>query len=164
MGDSVAEQKKAADAKAKKGEWLDGDGKRPLDPSLDRALRVLGEILKRGRAKEFSDEGLAVLLKLQLEYIEELGSEAIRRANRNRCDVVSANDLEGADQSIRNSTYGRAWFEAIGGIFAGAGIGTFLQLAVGDNPPTVGLAISGAVALVGFTTVAAALARQRALG
>lgn len=141
----------------------DGAGDSSGDPSLDRALRVLSDILERGRAKEFSDDALAVLLKLQLEYIEELGGEAIRRANRNRCDVVSANDLEGADQSVRSSSYGRAWFEAIGGIFAGAGIGTFLQLALGGDPPTIGLAVSGIVALLGFTTVAAALARQRAL-
>jgi len=120
--------------------------------------------LRRGRAREFSDEGLAVLLKLQLEYIEELGAEAIRRANRNRCDVVSANDLETADQSVRSSTYGRAWLEAIGGIFAGAGIGTFLQIAVDSNPSVLGLTISGVVALAGFTTVAASLARQRTLG
>jgi F0F1-type ATP synthase assembly protein I len=142
----------------------DGSSESFNDPSLDRAMRVLSDVLERGRAKEFSDEALAVLLKLQLDYIEELGGEAIRRANRNRCDVVSANDLEGADQSVRSSTYGRAWLEAIGGIFAGAGIGTFLQLAVDSNPPTIGLAISGVVALIGFTTVGAALARQRSLG
>lgn len=150
-------------APSQKSPSTDGAKESSIDSSLDRALRVLGDVLERGRAKEFSDEALAVLLKLQLDYIEELGSEAIRRANRNRCDVVSANDLEGADQSVRNSTYGRAWLEAIGGIFAGAGIGTFLQLAVGNDPPTVGLAISGAVALIGFTTVGAALARQRPL-
>jgi hypothetical protein len=101
-----------------------------------------------------------LVLKLQLDYVEEVGSEAIRLANRNRCDVVSANDFEQADQTVRGSSSGRAWFEALGGIFAGAGIGTFLQIAVGSNPSVVGLSISGAVALMGFTTVAAALARQ----
>jgi len=139
-------------------------GNGTVDPSLDRALQTLNETLSRGRASEFSAESLAVLLKLQVEYIEEIGNEAIRLANRNRCDVVSANDFERADETVRSSTYGRGWLEALGGIFAGAGIGTFLQIAVDRNPSVLGLSISGAVALIGFTTVAAALARQRIFG
>ena len=138
-------------------------GNGSADPSLDRALQTLNETLRRGRAQEFSDEGLAVLLKLQVDYIEEIGNEAIRLANRNRCDVVSANDFERADQTVRSSNYGRGWPEALGGIFAGAGIGTFLQIAVDSHPSVLGLSISGVVALAGFTTVAASLARQRIL-
>ena len=144
------------------GEVAPPDGHRelPVDQRLERTLRTLNETLHRGGARDFSDEALASVLKLQLDYVEEVGSEAIRLANRNHCDVVSANDFEQADQTVRGSPAGRAWFEALGGIFAGAGIGTFLQIAVDSNPSIVGLAISGVVALAGFTTVAAALARQ----
>jgi len=138
----------------------DGQSGQPVDQRLDRALRTLNEALHGGGARDFSDEALALVLKLQLDYVEEVGSEAIRLANRNRCDVVSANDFEQADQTVRGSPNGRAWFEALGGIFAGAGIGTFLQIAVDTNPSVVGLSISGIVALGGFTTVAAALARR----
>jgi len=134
------------------------------DSNLEKALEALNETLRRrGQARDFSDEALAVVLKLQLDYIEEVGSEAIRLANRNQADVVSAANLEQADRTIRASTSGRAWLEALGGILAGAGVGTFLQLAVASNPSTLGLSISAVIGAVGLMIVAAALVSQRRL-
>lgn len=128
------------------------------DPSLERALKRLNDGLRsNGSARDFSDEGLAMLLKLQLDYVEEVGAEAIRLANRNQADVVSAADFERADHAVRPSTSGRAWLEALGGIFAGAGTGTFLQIAVASEPSILGLSISAVVGAAGFTVVAATL-------
>jgi hypothetical protein len=138
------------------------EGFNSSDSNLEKALEALNETLhRRGQAHDFSDEALAVVLKLQLDYIEEIGTEAIRLANRNQADVVSAADLERADRTVRAATSGRAWLEALGGILAGAGVGTFLQLAVADNPSTLGLSISATIGAVGLMVVAAALVSQR---
>jgi hypothetical protein len=49
--------------------------------------------------------------------------------------------------------------EAIGGIVASAGVGTFLQIAIGGDPSAVGLAVSATLAVTGITMLSAALAR-----
>lgn len=135
-----------------------GQEPRAADPNLEETVKRLNASLRtRGTAADFSDEALATLLKLQLDYVEEVGGEAIRLANRNQADVVSAADLEGADRTVRPTTQGKAWLEAIGGILAGAGTGTFLQIAVTKNPSVLGLSISAIVAVVGFSVVAATL-------
>jgi hypothetical protein len=132
------------------------------DPSLRRSVEVLRATLTRkDLPRDFSDESLARMLELQADYVEELGIDAIRRARRNKADVVSAEDFEQADRSIRAAARGRAWIEALGGIFAGAGTGTFLQIAVEDNPSTVGLSVAAIVGLIGFVVTTAALAWRR---
>jgi len=134
---------------------------RSTDPSLERAMQALaGALARRTRPADFSDRSLATLFELQAEYVEDVGLEAIRQARRNGADVVSATDIERGDEAVRTGGRWRGWGEAVGGIFAGAGIGTFLTIAVETHPSTVGLGVTGAFAAVGLVVTAASLARR----
>lgn len=128
------------------------------DPLLQRAMGVLEQSLARKeRPTDFSSPSVATMLELQAEYLEDVGLEAIRQARRNRADMVSAADVEHGDQAVRAGSRGRAWLEAIGGILAGAGTGTFLQLAVEKDPSTLGLSVAAVIAAVGLAVTSAGL-------
>lgn len=96
------------------------------------------------------------MFELQAEY-EDVGLEAIRQARRNGSDFVSAVDIESADRTIRARGRRTAWAEALGGILAGAGTGTFLQVAVETNPSILGLSIAAILAAIGLIVTTAAL-------
>lgn len=132
------------------------------DPSLSEAMRALDDTLARkSKPSDFSDASLATLLDLQAAYVEDVGIEAIREARRHRADLVSASDIEHADHEIRAGGRGRAWFEAFGGILAGAGTGTFLQLVSESDPSATGLSIAAVIAAVGLVTTTAGLVGRR---
>lgn len=125
-------------------------------------MQVLEEALARhGRPSDFSAASLAALFDLQAEYVEDVGLEAIRQARRNGADFVSAVDVEHGDRAIRSGGRGRAWMEALGGVLAGAGTGTFLQLAVEDDPSALGLSVAAVIAGVGLVTTTAGLFARR---
>src|SRR3954452_1475192 len=78
------------------------------DETLAQTLTSLQAALQTGRPpRDFSPESVGVLLERQSEYVEELGLEAIRIARRARADVVSAVDVEHADEIVRSAERAR---------------------------------------------------------
>lgn len=115
------------------------------------------ELARRSRPVAFSDSSVATLLGLQARYVEEVGTEAIRRARRNGADGVSAVDVEHGDSVVRAGGERRAYLEVFGGIVTGAGSGTFVQLAVEKNPSALGLSIAAVLTAVGLVVTSAGL-------
>lgn len=134
----------------------------PEDASLGFAVDTLTTALTRKEhPSDFSDHSLATLFDLQAEYVGDVGLAAIREAQRRGTDVVSAVDVEHGDRVVRSGGRGKAWIEALGGVFAGAGTGTFLQIALEEHPSTVGLSVAALVAAVGLVATTAALFGRR---
>lgn len=130
------------------------------DPTLSQAAARLQAALDAdGSPGGFSDESLGVLLERQSEYVEELGLEAIRLARRSRADIVSAIDVEKADEAVRSNEGARRGrvYESVGGVLLGGGLGQlYAQIALADDATTVGwvvAALSGVLGLVLMTYV-----------
>jgi hypothetical protein len=120
-------------------------------------MHALDEELAREDPTAFSEDSQARLWDLLGEYAKEIGLVAIRRARRNGSDVVSAVDIEGGDRAVRSDGRGRAWPVAFGGVLSGAGIGTFLTVAIETHPSILGLSISAIIAAAGLITMTAGL-------
>lgn len=139
-------------------------GPGPPDPTLAHTLASLQGALQTGRPpREFSPEALGVLLERQSEYVEELGLEAIRVARRARADVVSAVDVQQADQLVRSAerVKHRRALETLGGLLAGAGLGLLgTQLADGDKATAIGWILGGVLTGVGLVLLTWALAAR----
>lgn len=134
----------------------------PEDPSLGFAVDAMTTALARKEhPSDFSDHSLATLFDLQAEYVADVGLAAIREAQRQGTDVVSSVDVEHGDRVVRSGGRGKAWIEALGGVFAGAGTGTFLQIALEEHPSTVGLSVAALIAAVGLVATTAALFGRR---
>lgn len=136
----------------------------PTDQTLDQTLRSLDAALQTGRPpRDFSDESLGALLERQSEYVEELGTEAIRIARRAKADVVSAVDVDQADQLVRSAERtkrGRA-VETFGGILLGGGLGQlYAQIALADEATTLGWVVAAASAALGLVLLTFAFARR----
>jgi hypothetical protein len=131
--------------------------------SLGYAVHTLDEALSgNDHPAEFSPASLERLAELHAAYVEEVGSAAIRQAQRNGVDVVSVVDIESGDRAVRSEARRKTWAESIGGILAGAGIGTFIQVALEAHPSTLGLSLSASMAAIGLVTMTAAhFGRQR---
>jgi hypothetical protein len=126
--------------------------------AVTTAMRRLDEELgHEPYPAEFSEASLARLFELVRQFVEEAGSAAIRQARRNNCDVVSSVDVECGDRAVRSGGRRRGWQEAIGGVLAGAGAGTFLQVTIESHPSVLGLSVSAVVAAVGLVMTTAAL-------
>ncbi len=99
----------------------------------------------------FSEQALARLLERQTEFVEEIGLESIRLAQRARNDVVSATDVDQADELIRSDARDRAQrgLEALGGLLWGGGLGTLLQTLPEENPEIWIILISTVLLVVG---------------
>ena len=134
------------------------------DPTLAATLQSLQASLRTGRPpRDFSDESLGVLLERQSEYVEELGIEAIRLARRAQADVVSAIDVEHADQIVRSAerTRRRRIYETIGGILLGGGLGQlYAQIALGNEATTIGWVVAILSATIGLVLLTYAFARR----
>jgi hypothetical protein len=134
----------------------------PTERSLEYVVHTLDEALSgNDHPAEFSPASLERLAELHAAYVEEVGSAAIRQARRNGGDVVSVVDIESGDRAVRSEARHKTWAESIGGILAGAGIGTFIQVALEAHPSTLGLSLSASMAAIGLVTMTAAhFARQ----
>jgi hypothetical protein len=106
---------------------------------------------------------VGVLLERQSEYVEELGLEAVRIARRSRADVVSAADIERADQLVRSnerSPWTRA-LETFGGVLLGGGLGQlYAQLALGKDATTIGWLVATASGVIGLVSLTWSYARR----
>jgi hypothetical protein len=135
------------------------------DPTLAQTLAALQAALETGRPpRDFSDESLGVLLERQSEYVEELGLEAIRIARRAQADVVSAVDVERADQLVRSAERSRKGriYETVGGVFLGGGLGQlYAQIALGEEATAVGWIVASLSAVVGLVLLTYAFASRR---
>jgi F0F1-type ATP synthase assembly protein I len=134
------------------------------DPSVRPVLQTLQAALDaREHPKAFSDPALARLFERQTEFVQELGLEAIRLAQRAREDVVSASDVDRADERIRaeGRGRGRASLEALGGISAGGGLGLFIQTVAETNPGTLGFVIGTVLLVIGAVTLTLGLFGSR---
>lgn len=129
----------------------------------DDAVETLHEALRRRPLpREFSEQGLDVLYQRQAEFVEDLGLEAIRRARRARADVVSAADVERAADALGAGSVSRrsAWVEALGGVFAGAGLGEFADVLSDEDPAALAIALPSILMVVGAVLLTAALLRR----
>jgi hypothetical protein len=131
-------------------------------PSESALEAVQGALAQRELPREFSDSGLDLLLERQAAYLEDIGVEAIRQARRSRSDVVSAADVERADEAVRAGTSSRraAWAEAFGGVFAGAGLGEFADVLSDEDPAALAIALPVVLMLAGAILLTAALLRR----
>lgn len=134
----------------------DRDDREPAIEAVQAALA------KRPLPREFSDPSLELLYERQTEYVEDLALEAIRRARRARADVVSAADVERADEAVRGGAASRrsAWLEALGGVFAGAGLGEFADVLSDEDPGALAIALPSILMVLGAVLLTAALLRR----
>lgn len=134
------------------------------DATLAQTLSSLQGALETGRApSDFSDEGLGVLLDRQSEYVEELGLESIRIARRARADVVSAIDVERADEIVRGTARNRQArvSETLGGVLLGGGLGQlYAQIALEDDATTLGWVVAAVSAALGLVLLTYSFARR----
>jgi hypothetical protein len=135
------------------------------DPTLNQTLVALQSALQTGRPpRDFSPESVGVLFERQTEYVEELGLEAIRIARRARADVVSAADVERADEVVRMNERSsrRRIYETLGGILLGGGLGQlYAQIALGQDATTVGWVVAITSAVGGLMLLTYAFAQRR---
>jgi hypothetical protein len=140
------------------------DGSLPDDPpEIDRSLSVLREALRANQVpSSFSVSGWAELVERESEFVAELGLDAIRRARRKRCDVVSAADINEADQSIRRAglTSLMIGVQTVGGVFSGAGITGIIAWTGESKPSTALLVLSIVGALLGAAIIAFSMGRS----
>lgn len=96
------------------------------------------------------------------QYLDELGTEGIRQARRNRSDVVSAADIERADSLVRVSGQSRraTVLDTAGGILAGAGLGQLIDVLSQADPSATAVAISTGCLVPGIALVTLGLARR----
>jgi hypothetical protein len=133
------------------------------DPGLTRVLTTLRTSLTGKHApRDFSQESVGALLERQVDYVEELGIEAILLARRARADVVSASDIQRADEVVRSGLRGRrlAGVEALGGLLAGAGIAELFTVLGESNPTTLGYVLAALSTVVGSMLLTYGLARR----
>jgi hypothetical protein len=130
---------------------------------IDRSLRVLREALRANRLPStFSVSAWAELVERESEFVAELGLDAIRRARRKRCDVVSAADINEADQSIRRAglTSLMVGVQTVGGVSSGAGITGIIAWTGESKPSTALLVLSIVGALLGAAIIAFSMGRS----
>jgi hypothetical protein len=134
------------------------------DPTLTQTLTSLEASLHTGRPpRSFSEESLGVLFERQSEYVEELGIEAIRLARRARADVVSASDVEHADEIVRSAERSQRnrIYETVGGILLGGGLGQlYAQIALGKDATNIGWIVAILSGVVGLVLLTYAFARR----
>ncbi|HEX2085065.1 MAG TPA: hypothetical protein VHF89_05240 [Solirubrobacteraceae bacterium] len=129
------------------------------DPALEALEAALAQ---RELPRGFSEPALDLLFERQAEFLEDVGLEAIRRARRGRSDFVSAADVERADEAVRGASPSRraAWLEALGGVFAGGGLGEFVDVLSDEDPAAVAIALPAVLMVVGAVLLTAALLRR----
>jgi hypothetical protein len=135
----------------------------PSDPGIARVLTTLRTSLAgKHSPRDFSQESVGALLERQADYVEEIGVEAILLARRSRADVVSASDVERADELVRSGVRGRrlAGVEALGGLLAGAGVAELFTVLSQSHPSTLGYVLAAASTVLGSALLAYGLARR----
>jgi len=133
------------------------------DAGIARVLTTLRTSLAGKHApRDFSQESVGALLERQADYVEEIGVEAILLARRSRADVVSASDVERADELVRAGVRGRrlAGVEALGGLLAGAGIAELFTVLSQHHPSTLGYVLAAVSTALGSMLLAYGLARR----
>jgi histone H3/H4 len=133
------------------------------DPGLARVLTTLRTSLAGKHApRDFSQESVGALLEQQVDYVEEVGVEAILIARRAHADVVSAADVQRADELVRAGSRGRrlAGVEALGGILAGAGVAELFTVLSQTHPSTLGYVLASLSTVLGSMLLAFAFARR----
>ncbi|HEX5525703.1 MAG TPA: hypothetical protein VFX44_00730 [Solirubrobacterales bacterium] len=99
----------------------------------------------------FSANAVDTLADRQAEYLEEVSQEATRIARRNRSDLVSAADVEAADQKLHRDARGRAGLlELLGGAIFGAGLSEFIAVMTTSDPGHLGIAFGCGGMVVGL--------------
>jgi histone H3/H4 len=124
---------------------------------LANAIRSLNASVHGNRPpRRFTSESIGVLLERQAEYVEELGLEAVRIARRAKSDVVSANDIQRADEVVRSAERTRRsrLYETIGGILVGGGLAQlYAQIALGHQATTAGWVVAVVSAAAGLVVL-----------
>lgn len=122
--------------------------------------RVQAE-LARGTAEDFSDDARATWLEFHADFVEDLGVEAVRIANRSRADVVSASHVIQALDSVRTNQRSRtaAALNSFGGILAGAGAGQFYAVLSTKDPTALAYALATGSSVIGAVLLTLALVR-----
>lgn len=118
----------------------------------DRAREQL-RTLQRLRAESFSPNAVDTLVERQAEYLEEVSREATRIARRNRSDLVSAADVEAADQRLHQAAAGRL-VETLGAAVFGAGLSEFAVVMTTSHPGRLGIALGCGGMILGLAAVA----------
>jgi histone H3/H4 len=124
-----------------------------FDP--DRTLEQLRELQRLHAEGGFSANAVDTLAARQAEYVEEVSQEATRIARRNRSDLVSAADVEAADQKLHRDSPGRAGLlELLGGAIFGAGLSEFIAVMTTAEPGHLGIAFGCGGMVVGLFAIA----------
>lgn len=134
----------------------------PAPPDIEAVIERLQAELGTGRRPgDFSEQSVDAVFDRQVDFVEELAREAIRQARRTGADVVSAADVERADQLVRGGGTGRTrLWEPVGGILAGAGVGEFIDVLSDDDPSTLAIALPTVFMLIGAVVMTVALLRR----
>jgi histone H3/H4 len=125
--------------------------------------RLRTGLAKHGQPQNLSTNAVAVLLERQAEYVEEVGSEAIRIAKRNRADFVSGADVESADRRLRGTSLPgtRALACTMGAATFGAGLSEFITIMTTAHPGHLGIGLGCGGMVGGLLGVAYGLLRGR---
>jgi histone H3/H4 len=106
-------------------------------------------------SSSFSSHAVEALADRQEAYIEEVGQEAIRIARRNRADLVSAADVEAADQKLHKGSSSRlGLLDVLGGAIFGAGLSEFAAVMTTPHPGHLGIALSCGGMVIGLVGIA----------
>jgi F0F1-type ATP synthase assembly protein I len=131
------------------------------EPNDAAVAGIESALERRARPSEFSDAAVDLLFARQDEFLEELGVSAIHEARRSAADVVSAADVERADERLRGgSRRVSAWAEAVGGVLAGAGAGEFIDVLSDEDPSSLAIALPTVFMVMGAVLLAASLPRR----
>jgi hypothetical protein len=134
------------------------------DRSLGRIIeRLRTDLSRKSPPSDFSPDAVALILERQAEFVEEVGVEAIRIARRGREDVVSAWDVEQADQIVRASSVGRfvVAAQAIGALIGGAGLAHLFVVLSETHPSTIGYILATTGTVGGLIALTYGLTRRR---
>ncbi len=130
------------------------------DALLGIVVENLASELRRNRGpSDFSPQSLALLLQRQAEFVEDVGTRAVRMARREQSDVVSASHVDRAVAELSAGGQGArvAALQAVGGSALGAGGGQLFSVLTSPSPSPVayllavfGLLLGTVIIFVGF--------------
>jgi histone H3/H4 len=131
-------------------------------PTSNTPNRTLAEMIEQANAElqqegqaEFSESAFVLVKEKVAAYTVELAKESSRRAKRHKADIISAADVEKADEYLISPASQKAIrnIGTIGGIILGMGLSNALAIVTTNQFSPLGIAITVASCIIGTAMV-----------
>jgi hypothetical protein len=133
----------------------------PYKPVQELIEQADAELAKFGD-RPFSEAGFATLKEKMSGYIASLILESSRRAKRHQADVISAADVEKADEYLIASSHRKLTrnIGTIGGIVLGAGVSNVMSIITTNQFTPSGIVTTVLFCVIGTAMIAYQFAKD----